>query len=149
MKSHSFNSPSGAFIGASWASLAIGVGAYLIGLWNSDMILTEKGFYFAVLLLGLFAAVSLQKTVRDRAENIPVTGIYLGICWVGLASALLLLTVGLFNSASELSVKGFFTMAYILSLFAVVTVQKNVRDLAEPVTPAFMPDDYEHPPVGD
>lgn len=133
----SLNRPSGAFIGAAWASLAIGVGAYLLGLWNSAMALTDKGFYFAVLLLGLFAAVSLQKTVRDRAENIPVTGIYLGICWVGLASALLLLMVGLFNTSSELSVKGFFAMAYILSLFAVVTVQKNVRDLAEPYTPAI------------
>ncbi|KVP96577.1 hypothetical protein WJ97_11870 [Burkholderia ubonensis] len=120
--------PSGAFIGAAWASLVIGVLAYLIGLWNSQMLLNEKGYYFAILILGLFAAISLQKTVRDKAEGIPVTGTYTGVCWVGLAMSLLLLVVGLFNATFDFAVKGFFGMAYLFSLFAVVTVQKNVRD---------------------
>lgn len=122
--------PSGAFVGASWASLAIGIVAYLAGLWNGPMALNEKGFYLAVLLLGLFAAISLQKTVRDKMEGLPVTGIYMGVCWVGMASSLLLLAVGLFNASLDLSIKGFYAMAYLLSLFAVVTVQKNVRDLS-------------------
>lgn len=122
--------PSGAFIGASWGSLAISMGAYLIGLWNSQMALNEKGFYLAVLILGLFAAISLQKTVRDRVEDIPVTGLYMGLCWSALASALVLLVVGLINATMDFSVKGFFAMAYFFSLFAVVTIQKNVRDTA-------------------
>lgn len=128
--SSSFLRPSGAFVGASWASLAIGVVAYLAGLWNGPMALNEKGFYLAVLLLGLFAAISLQKTVRDKMEGLPVTGIYMGVCWAGMASSLLLLAVGLFNASLDLSIKGFYAMAYLLSLFAVVTVQKNVRDLS-------------------
>ena len=49
-------------------------------------------------LFGLFAAVSLQKSVRDRMEGIKVTGIYFGLCWVALGSALLLLSVGLWNA---------------------------------------------------
>ena len=127
----SFLRPSGAFIGASWASLAIGVVSYLAGLWNGPMALNEKGFYFAVLVLGLFAAVSLQKAVRDKLEGIPVTGIYMGVCWVGMATSLLLLAAGLFNASFELSIKGFYAMAYLLSLFSVVTVQKNIRDLGQ------------------
>lgn len=122
--------PSGAFVGASWASLVIAVGAYLIGLWNGPMALNEKGFYFSALILGLFAAISLQKTVRDKMEGIPVTSIYVGVCWAGLAIALLLLAIGLFNATFELATKGFYGMAYLFSLFAVVTVQKNVRDLS-------------------
>ncbi|GBG14599.1 uncharacterized protein NMK_2198 [Novimethylophilus kurashikiensis] len=129
--------PSGAFIGASWASLAIGMGSYLIGLWNSSMALNEKGFYATILLLGLFAAVSLQKTVRDKMDNIYVTGLYTGICWVGLGAALLLLAIGLYNATFDLSVKGFFGMAYLLSLFAVVTVQKNVRDMSHFPSPSL------------
>jgi uncharacterized membrane protein YiaA len=36
----------------------------------------------------LFSAVSLQKSVRDRIEGIPVTGIYYGLCWVSLGIGL-------------------------------------------------------------
>ena len=40
------------------------------------MQLNEKGYYFAVLVLGLFAAASYQKTVRDKYEAIPTTALY-------------------------------------------------------------------------
>ncbi len=121
--------PTGAFVGAAWASLAIGMAAYLIGLWNGPMQLNEKGFYFGTLMLGLFAAISLQKTVRDKLEGIPVTNVYTGVCWTGLVISLLMLFIGLFNATFELSVKGFYGITFMFSLFAVVTVQKNVRDL--------------------
>lgn len=94
------------------------------------MQLNEKGFYFTVLMYGLFSAVSLQKSVRDRMENIPVTGIYFGLCWVSLGLAILLLGIGLANISLTDSEKGFFAMSFVLSLFAAVTVQKNVRDIA-------------------
>ena len=124
--------PTVAFIGASWLALFVGVIAYLVGLWNSAMPLNERGYYFTVLMFGLFAAVSLQKTVRDQMQGIPVTGIYYGLCWVALGMALILLTAGLWNAALTLSEKGFYGMSFVLSLFAAVTVQKNVRDLLPP-----------------
>jgi uncharacterized membrane protein YiaA len=122
--------PTGAFIGASWLALGIGGLAYVIGLWNSPMVLHEKGFYFILLIFGLFSAVSLQKSVRDKLENIPVTSIYFGLCWVSLGLALLLMLVGLWNADLANSEKGFFGMAFLFSLFGAVAVQKNVRDLA-------------------
>lgn len=122
--------PSAAFVGAAWAVLLIGILAYLIGLWNAGMPLNVKGYYFTILMYGLFAAVSLQKSVRDRGEGIPVTGIYFGLCWISLGIALVLLTVGLWNSPLAASEKGFYAMAFVLSIFAAITVQKNVRDLA-------------------
>jgi uncharacterized membrane protein YiaA len=42
----------------------------------------------------------------------------------------LLLTVGLWNASLLLSEKGFYAMSFVLVLFAIVAVQKNVRDLA-------------------
>ena len=122
--------PTAAFVGASWGALLIGACAYLIGLWNADMQLNEKGYYLTLLLYGLFAAVSLQKTVRDRSEGLRVTNMYVGLCWVSLLAAILLLTVGLWNATLAPSEKGFYAMSFVLSLFAVVAVQKNVRDLA-------------------
>lgn len=122
--------PSNAFVGASWASLFLGIGGFLIGLWNSAMPTDGKGYYFAILVLGLFAAISMQKTVRDKMDGLPVTGIYMGTCWIALGTSVLLLTFALYNASFELAVKGFYAMAYLMSLFAVITVQKNVRDLA-------------------
>lgn len=122
--------PTGAFVGASWAALFVGAAVYLIGLWNASMQLNEKGYYFTVLLYGLFSAVSLQKTVRDRLEGIRVTGIYYSLCWVSLLISILLLSIGLWNATLALSEKGFYAMAFLLSLFGAVAVQKNIRDLA-------------------
>lgn len=123
------HAPTAAFIGASWLALIAGAATYLIGLFNADMALNEKGYYLTLLLYGLFAAVSLQKSVRDRAENIAVSGLYFGLCWLSMLLALLLLSIGLWNANLALSEKGFYGMAYLLSLFASVAVQKNVRDM--------------------
>lgn len=121
--------PSNAFIAASWIALLTGLLFYIIGLWNAgSMNLSEKGYYFTLLMYGLFSAVSLQKTVRDRLENIPVTNIYYGLSWFSTLLAIVLLTVGLWNAALSLSEKGFYGMSYILSLFAAIAVQKNTRD---------------------
>jgi len=134
--------PTTAFIGASWAALLIGASAYLFGLWNAQMQLNEKGYYLTLLLYGLFAAISLQKSVRDRSEGVPVTGLYFLLCWVSLCAVILLLAVGLWNASLQLSEKGFYAMSFVLSLFAVIAVQKNVRDLGadNSVRTALSPD---------
>lgn len=120
--------PSAAFIGASWACLLIGVAAYIIGLWNADMQLNERGYYFTVLMFGLFSAISVQKAVRDQMEGIPVTNLYYGIAWFTTVLSIVLLAVGLWNATLARSEKGFYAMAFVLSLFAAIAVQKNTRD---------------------
>lgn len=120
--------PSNAFIAASWATLITGVTAYIIGLWNAEMLLNEKGYYFTILMYGLFSAISLQKSVRDQLEGIPVTNIYYGLSWFSTILALVLLVVGLWNADLLRSEKGFYAMSFILSLFAAIAVQKNTRD---------------------
>lgn len=126
-----FAKPTPAFIGASWVALVLGMSTYLIGLFNAKMELNEKGYYFVILMFGLFAAVSLQKTVRDRAEGIPVTNIYYGLAWFSVVLSLSMLAIGLWNAESlALSEKGFYGIGFAMSLFASVAVQKNVRDLA-------------------
>lgn len=120
--------PTGAFIGASWIALGVGLISYCIGLWNAEMMLNEKGYYFALILFGLFAAISVQKSVRDRAENIDVTDMYYGLSWFAVIAAATLLIIGLRNADLWLSEKGFFGMAYTLALFGAIAVQKNTRD---------------------
>lgn len=121
--------PSNAFIGASWAALLIGVTAFNIGLWNAEMQLNEKGYYFTVLMFGLFAVISVQKAVRDQMESIPITNLYYGIAWFMTLLCILLLTIGLWNADLTKSEKGFYAMSFTLSLFAAIAVQKNTRDI--------------------
>lgn len=121
--------PSAAFVGASWVALLAGGTTFCVGLWNADMLLSEKGYYFCILMYGLFSAVSLQKAVRDQLEGIRVTGIYLGLSWFSTALSILLLVVGLWNAELARSEKGFYGMSFCLSLFAAVAVQKNIRDV--------------------
>lgn len=128
MEEKQFQKPSNAFIAASWFALLTGILAFIIGLWNAEMELNEKGYYFTVLMFGLFAAISLQKAVRDQLEGIPVTNIYYGLAWFSTLLAIVLLVVGLWNATLQKSEKGFYAMSFTLSLFAAIAVQKNTRD---------------------
>lgn len=123
--------PSAAFVGASWMTLLIGMTAYCIGLFNSDMAYNEKGYYFTVLLFGLFSVISVQKSVRDRLEGIPVTDLYYSISWFSTIASIVLLIIGLWNADLLLSEKGFFGMSFVLGLFSALAVQKNTRDLKQ------------------
>ncbi|MFB3388981.1 inner membrane protein YiaA [Flavobacterium sp. LAR06] len=119
---------SNAFIAASWVALGAGTVGFIVGLARAEMLLNEKGYYFTVLMFGLFAVVSLQKSVRDRLEKLPVTDIYYGICWFGTLLSIVLLTVGLWNATILPSEKGFYAFAFLLALFGAISVQKNTRD---------------------
>lgn len=128
MEQKTVQQPSAAFVAASWAALFTGVIAFNIGLWNAEMALNEKGYYFTVLMFGLFSAISVQKAVRDQMEGIPVTNLYYGLSWFATLLSILLLTVGLWNATLMRSEKGFYAMSFILSLFSAIAVQKNTRD---------------------
>ena len=123
-----YQKPSAAFIAASWIALGTGVIGYLIGLYRAEMLLNEKGYYFTVLMFGLFSVVSLQKSVRDKLEKIPVTDLYYGICWFVTILSIILLVVGLWNATLLPSEKGFYAFSFLLSIFGAITVQKNTRD---------------------
>ncbi len=123
--------PSNAFIAASWVALGCGMIGFLVGLWRAEMPLNEKGYYFTVLMFGLFAVVSLQKAVRDKLDNLPVTDIYFGLAWFATILSIVLLVIGLWNATLLPSEKGFYAFAFLLALFGAIAVQKNIRDCSE------------------
>ena len=132
MEQKQLQQPSAAFIGASWLAFFTGTIAFNIGLWNAEMQLSEKGYYFTILMFGLFSAISVQKAVRDQLEGIPVTNLYYGISWFCTILSIVLLTIGLWNASLERSEKGFYAMSFVLSIFSAITVQKNTRDMLHP-----------------
>jgi uncharacterized membrane protein YiaA len=120
--------PSAAFIAASLIALGAGIVGFLVGLWKAEMLLNEKGYYFVILMYGLFSVISVQKSVRDKLEGIPVTDIYYGLSWFSTILSIVLLVVGLWNATLLPSEKGFYAFAFILALFGAIAVQKNTRD---------------------
>lgn len=53
---------------ASIIALIIGISAFFVGLFNSQMALNEKGYYLIILLYGLCSMVSLQKNSRYKTK---------------------------------------------------------------------------------
>ena len=109
-------------VGAARALLLISTSAYLAGLWAAPISPMAKGFYFSVLMYGLFAAVSLQRMVREQRAGRPPAAAYGWLCAISLLLSLLLLIVGLWNSGFSFGEKGFYAMAYTLSLLAVLVI---------------------------
>lgn len=119
---------SSAFVAASWIAMGTGIVGFLIGLFRAEMLLNEKGYYFTILMYGLFSVISLQKAVRDRLEGVPVTDIYYGISWFSTLLSILLLVIGLWNAELLPSEKGFYAFAFLLATYGAIAVQKNTRD---------------------
>lgn len=121
--------PSFAFVASSWVAFGTGLIGYFAGLFgNQNIPLSEKGYYFTIIMFGLFSVISVQKSVRDRLEGIPVTDLYYGICWFCTVLSICLLIIGLWNANMWGSEKGFFAFSYVLALFGVIAIQKNTRD---------------------
>ena len=56
------------YLGLSWAVVGLSIIMLVVGLWNSGMVLSEKGFYGLAFAMTLFAAVAVQKNVRDTLQ---------------------------------------------------------------------------------
>jgi len=113
------------------ACLLLGGAGFLFGLTNATTLaLSEKGYYLTLLAFGLFAAVSIQKNVRDQEAGLPVPRAYALMSYLAGVLALGLLVVGLLNATLALSEKGYYAMSFVLALFSAITLQKQLRDNA-------------------
>lgn len=61
------NTPAYTFM--AWTSFALVVGIFAISVFNADWVLMEKGLYVVLFLWGIFSAFTLQKVIRDNAED--------------------------------------------------------------------------------
>ncbi|MBF4237335.1 inner membrane protein YiaA, partial [Vibrio anguillarum] len=123
--------PTRPYVLTALVALGIGIFTYLIGLINANLQFNEKGYYFVVLVFGLFSVITLQKTIRDEAEGLKVTSAYKNLNIFCVITACALIFIGLYNvDTLLLNEKGFFGIAFVMSLFSSIVVQKNVRDLA-------------------
>lgn len=105
----------------------IGFGSFLVGLYNSNMTLSEQGYYGILLIYSVFSSISLQKTIAEIDSGISVSKFYQNICIFSIVLALLLFIIGLFNADLLKSEKGFYLMSYILTVFTSLYIQKHLN----------------------
>ena len=55
------------YLNISWFSALVSILLLTIGLWNADLLPSEKGFYAMSFLLSLFASIAVQKNTRDKS----------------------------------------------------------------------------------
>ena len=53
----------------AWVSFVLALGIFFISLYNADWPLMEKGLYAALVLWLVSATFTLQKVIRDNAED--------------------------------------------------------------------------------
>lgn len=58
-----------AFTAMAVASFVLGIGFILVGIYNADWPLMEKGYYAGCVLWTVSSAIVLQKVIRDNAED--------------------------------------------------------------------------------
>ena len=62
------------YYGLAWVATGFCMLLLAVGLWNADMINTEKGLYGMAFSLALFGSVAVQKNIRDVAAfDAPVS----------------------------------------------------------------------------
>ena len=59
------------YYGISWFSAILAALLLCVGIWNSGLLLSEKGFYLMAFLLALFGAITVQKNTRDLQQFAP------------------------------------------------------------------------------
>jgi uncharacterized membrane protein YiaA len=124
--------PSSAFVGASWVALAVFSLTYLTSLWRMNIPVVENYFYISALAFALFGTAALAKSIRDKEDGIPVTSIFLTLSWIGTLLPIGLMSAYLLqvSSLDELQ-RGMLFITFAATVFAVVAVQKCIRDLAD------------------
>lgn len=105
------------------------IAAYCIGLYNAELLLSEKGLYLMLLVMSVFTVVSVQKNIRDKLESIPVSEAMHKAAYGVLGLSLTVFAVSINNVELSLSEKGFFIISFLSSLYTSLVIQKNVRDL--------------------
>lgn len=120
--------PSSLYVNLSYFAFLFSICVFGIGLFNAEMLLSEKGFYIIAIIFGFYSVITLQKALRDKMEGYDVNESYMKLSYFGVATPIILMAIGLWNAELQLNEKGFFAVTFIMTLFSSIVVQKNIRD---------------------
>lgn len=112
---------------AAKIALPVGILVYATGLWPICPTLSEKGYYIALLALGLFSVVVYVHLRRHQCFSAKMKT----WCQLMLLVSMGLLAVGLWNEPITLSQRLIYFIAWVISLIA-MTVCSKAQHITDP-----------------
>lgn len=93
--------------------LCIGVFLYVVCLWGDCPQLTDKGYFLAVLVLGMFTVLTYQRlSAKEKNEER-----FAGLCRFVLLLATGLILVGIWNLPLSLAEKGLTVIGWFAAMY--------------------------------
>ncbi|MDF3826746.1 MULTISPECIES: YiaA/YiaB family inner membrane protein [unclassified Pseudocitrobacter] len=93
--------------------LCAGVILYVVCLWGDCPQLTDKGYFLAVLVLGVFTVLTYQRLSGKEKDE----GRFAGLCRFVLLLATGLMLVGIWNLPLSLTEKGLSVLAWFAAMY--------------------------------
>ena len=114
-----------------WVSFVLSIVLCAVGVWNLPSQNLDRAFVAQGFLFSLFTSLALAKMIRDNRDGQQDTSSWVGTCWAGFASALLMSGWGLFRMDLEYWAKGFVAITWLYLVSSSFVLAKTLRDKQE------------------
>lgn len=111
----------------SWTMLLIAMLAFLVGVWNTDWVRMEKGYYTMVVWLIFISIFLTMKIYMDREQGIYHSFIYMGVATASTIASIIWGVVSISNTEWPLYLKAYFWLCIGLLAFATFIVSIEIR----------------------
>jgi uncharacterized membrane protein YiaA len=99
-----------------WILFLSGALIYVIGLWRACPLLSGKGYFFGVLMTGMFVTYAYQRAVNLNQNDER----FASVCQMVVLITVGLLLVGVWNAPVSSLEKGLYPVAFIICLLGQV-----------------------------
>lgn len=99
-----------------WILFLSGALIYVIGLWRECPLLSGKGYFFGVLMTGMFVTYAYQRAVNLNQNDER----FASVCQMVVLITVGLLLVGVWNAPVSSLEKGLYPVAFIICLLGQV-----------------------------
>ncbi|MEG0802668.1 MAG: inner membrane protein YiaB [Citrobacter sp.] len=110
-----------------WIIFLSGALMYVIGLWQACPLLSGKGYFFGVLMTGMFVGY-----VYQWAENLNLNDErFVSVCQMVALITVGLLLVGVWNAPLSPLEKGLYPVAFFMCLLGQVLLMRSTENLSK------------------
>ena len=97
----------------------------LVGIWNTDWMLLEKGYYTAIILWMTFSAITLIEMLRFKEERVNEPAYFNMSCWLSVTLAFSFGIISIYNTEWDLYLKGYYWMGMIFVAFSTLVLSRE------------------------